>query len=151
MFKKYNLVWGTYTLYNENCSSNWHLLVLKRVLRFVRMLCGIYVPSKVLTQNGDLTNLLKSARKKVPQSARLSAGEGVQSLFGQCLTYMWCCNLWCVTQVWLRLGMWRMAEGGVAEVWHTEIPTINTPRHQDTKTPRYQEPKVNRKGPLRYL
>ena len=27
-------------------------------------------------QNGDLANLLKSARKKVPQSARLSAGGG---------------------------------------------------------------------------
>ena len=27
-------------------------------------------------QNGDLTKSLKSARKKVPQSARLSAGGG---------------------------------------------------------------------------
>ena len=35
-------------------------------------------------QNGDLTKSLKSARKKVPQSARLSAGGEVQSLFGQC-------------------------------------------------------------------
>ena len=35
-------------------------------------------------QNGDLTKLLKSAQKKVPQSARLSAGGGMQSLFGQC-------------------------------------------------------------------
>ena len=35
-------------------------------------------------QNGDLTKSLKSARKKVPQSALLSAGGGVQSLFGQC-------------------------------------------------------------------
>ena len=35
-------------------------------------------------QNGDLTKLLKSARKKVPQSARLSAGGGVQKLKGQC-------------------------------------------------------------------
>ena len=34
-------------------------------------------------QNGDLTKSLKSARKKVPQSARLSAG-GVQLLLGQC-------------------------------------------------------------------
>ena len=84
-------------------------------------------------------------QEKSSPSARLSAGEGVQSLFGQCLTYMWCCNLWCVTQVWLRLGMWRMAEGGVAEVWHTEIPTINTPRHQDTKTPRYQDTKSQQK------
>ena len=32
-------------------------------------------------QNGDLTNLLKSARKKVPQSTCLSVG---QSQFGQC-------------------------------------------------------------------
>ena len=38
----------------------------------------------IYTQNGDLTKLLKSARKKVPQSARLSAGGGVQKLKGQC-------------------------------------------------------------------
>ena len=38
----------------------------------------------IYPQNGDLTKLLKSARKKVPQSARLSAGGGVQKLFGQC-------------------------------------------------------------------
>ena len=31
-------------------------------------------------QNGDLTKLLKSARKKVPPGARLSAGGGVQKL-----------------------------------------------------------------------
>ena len=36
-------------------------------------------------QDGDLTKLLKSAREKVSQSARLSAGGGgVQKLFGQC-------------------------------------------------------------------
>ena len=35
-------------------------------------------------QNGDLTKSLKSARKKVPQSARLSAGGGGRLLFGQC-------------------------------------------------------------------
>ena len=34
--------------------------------------------------NGDLTKLLKLARKKVPQSARLSAGGGMQKLKGQC-------------------------------------------------------------------
>ena len=28
----------------------------------------------IYSQNGDLTKLLKSAQKKVPQSARLSAG-----------------------------------------------------------------------------
>ena len=33
------------------------------------MLCAL-----MYRQNGDLANLLKSARKKVPQSARLSAG-----------------------------------------------------------------------------
>ena len=39
----------------------------------------------IYPQNGDLTKSLKSARKKVPQSARLSAGGGkVQKLFGQC-------------------------------------------------------------------
>ena len=42
------------------------------------MLCAL-----MYRQNGDLANLLKSVRKKVPQSARLSAGERVQSLFGQ--------------------------------------------------------------------
>ena len=30
----------------------------------------------ICPQNDDLTNLLKPARKKVPQSARLNAGEG---------------------------------------------------------------------------
>ena len=35
-------------------------------------------------QNGDLTKSLKSARKKVPQSALLRAGGGGQSLFGEC-------------------------------------------------------------------
>ena len=38
----------------------------------------------IYPQNGDLTKLLKSARKKVPQSARLSADGGVQKLKGQC-------------------------------------------------------------------
>ena len=35
------------------------------------MLCAL-----MYRQNGDLANLLKSAGKKVPQSGRLSAGEG---------------------------------------------------------------------------
>ena len=38
----------------------------------------------IYPQNSDLTKSLKSARKKVPQSARLSAGGGVQLPFGQC-------------------------------------------------------------------
>ena len=38
----------------------------------------------IYPQNSDLTKSLKSARKKVPQSARLSAGGGVQKLKGQC-------------------------------------------------------------------
>ena len=38
----------------------------------------------IYPQNGDLTKLLKSARKKVPKSARLSAGGGGQKLKGQC-------------------------------------------------------------------
>ena len=38
----------------------------------------------IYPQNGDLAKSLKSARKKVPQSVRLSAGGGGQSLFGQC-------------------------------------------------------------------
>ena len=44
---------------------------------------GFFV-AVIYPQNGDLTKLLKSARKKVPQSARLSAGRGVQKLKGQC-------------------------------------------------------------------
>ena len=38
----------------------------------------------IYPQNGDLKKLLKSSRKKVPQSARLSAGGGGQKLKGQC-------------------------------------------------------------------
>ena len=38
----------------------------------------------IYPQNGDLTKSLKLARKKVPQSALLSAGGGGQLLFGQC-------------------------------------------------------------------
>ena len=49
------------------------------VLRLARMLCAL-----MYRQNGDLANLLKSAQKKVPQSVQMSAGRGVQSLFGQC-------------------------------------------------------------------
>ena len=36
----------------------------------------------IYPQNGDLTKSLKSARKKVPQSARLSAGGGGKSKKG---------------------------------------------------------------------
>ena len=43
------------------------------------MLCAL-----MYRQNSDLANLLKSSRKKVPYSARLSAREEVQKLFGQC-------------------------------------------------------------------
>ena len=42
-------------------------------------LISINVPS-----NGDLTNLLKSVRKKCPRVRGGGAGWGVQSLFGQC-------------------------------------------------------------------
>ena len=45
--------------------------MLRRVLRLARMLWGTYHH-----QNGDLTKLLKSVQKKVPQSALLSAGRG---------------------------------------------------------------------------
>ena len=41
------------------------------------MLCAL-----MYRQNGDLANLLKSARKKVPQSARLSAGGGCNRYLG---------------------------------------------------------------------
>ena len=36
----------------------------------------------IYPQNGDLTKSLKSARKKVPQSARLSAGGGGNRYLG---------------------------------------------------------------------
>ena len=45
--------------------------MLRGVLRLARMLCAL-----MYSQNDDLANLLKSAGKKVPQSGRLSAGEG---------------------------------------------------------------------------
>ena len=51
--------------------------MLRRVLRLARMLCAL-----MYRQNGDLANLLKSARKKVPQSARLSAGGGCNRYLG---------------------------------------------------------------------
>ena len=51
--------------------------MLRRVLRLARMLCAL-----MYHQNGDLANLLKSARKKVPQSARLSAGGGGNRYLG---------------------------------------------------------------------
>ena len=38
----------------------------------------------IYPQNSGLIKSLKSARKKVPQSARLSAGGGGQKLKGQC-------------------------------------------------------------------
>ena len=41
------------------------------------MLCAL-----MYRQNGDLANLLKSAPKKVPQSARLSAGGGRNRYLG---------------------------------------------------------------------
>ena len=50
--------------------------MLRRVLRLARMLCAL-----MYRQNGDLAN---RPGKKVPQSARLSAGGGGQLLFGQC-------------------------------------------------------------------
>ena len=49
-------------------------------------LCTMY------RQNGDLANLLKSARKKVPQSARLSAGGGGNRYLGNAqieVTLIW--------------------------------------------------------------
>ena len=60
--------------------------------------------------------VVKMARIKVPQSARMSAGGGVQSLFGQCpngggvkilgsslktylISYMWNCEVWCSSKL----------------------------------------------------
>ena len=40
----------------QNCSSNGHLLLLRRVLTLARILCGT-------VKNSDLTNLLKSVQK----------------------------------------------------------------------------------------
>ena len=90
-------------LCSENWSSIWYFLLLTMDLRLARILCGTYIPS-----NGDLTKSLKSARKKVPQSARLNAGGGVQKLKGQC-PYACSMNLrgaslTCVTHIfWLLL------------------------------------------------
>ena len=60
------MVWGSYAVKIE---VKMGLLVLRRVLRLARMLCAL-----MYRQNGDLANLLISARKKSAQSARLSAG-----------------------------------------------------------------------------
>ena len=54
------------------------------------MLCEL-----MYRQNGDLANMLKSAQKKVPQSARLSAGGGGAkfiSAMPKCLghEFKWC-------------------------------------------------------------
>ena len=53
--------------------------MLRRVLRLARMLCTL-----MYRQNGDLANLLKSARKKSAPECPNECGEGGQILFGQC-------------------------------------------------------------------
>ena len=70
-------------LCSENWSSNWHLLMLRRVSRLARMLCGTYKYKCTVKWRSD--EFAEIRPKKVPQSARFSAGRGVQSLFGQCL------------------------------------------------------------------
>ena len=61
------MVWGSYAVKIEVKMG----VCLWRVLRLARMLCAL-----IYRQNSDLANLLKLARKKVPQSARLSAEGG---------------------------------------------------------------------------
>ena len=53
--------------------------MLRRVLRLARMLCAL-----MYRQNGDLANLLKSARKKSAPECPFECGGGVQKLKGQC-------------------------------------------------------------------
>ena len=50
----------------------WAFACVKEGVKAYQDACAL-----IYRQNGDLENLLKSARKKVPQSARLSAGGGV--------------------------------------------------------------------------
>ena len=63
--------------------------MLTRDLRLTRILCGTYIPSLRVPQNGDLTKSLKSGRKKVPQSARLSAGGGGEIAIWAMPTWRW--------------------------------------------------------------
>ena len=63
------MVWGSYAV--KNRSYNGHLLVLRRVLRLARMLCAL-----MYRQNGDLANLLKSARKKSAPGCPFECGGG---------------------------------------------------------------------------
>ena len=80
------------------------------------MLCAL-----MYRKNGDLANLLKSARKKVPQSARLSAGRGVQSLFGQCpnafvSNFVGASLIHNSQLIWQRFGRFRSGRGyGVSQ------------------------------------
>ena len=67
------MVWGTYAVEIEN----GHLLLLRRVLRLARMLCAL-----MHRQNGDLANLLKSARKKSAPECPFECGGGSNRYLG---------------------------------------------------------------------
>ena len=54
---------------------NWVFSIVIKVFKTCK-------DSLIYPQNGDLTKSLKSTRKKVPQSARLSAGGGCKSYMG---------------------------------------------------------------------
>ena len=53
--------------------------MLRKVLRPARMLCVL-----MYRQNGDLANLLKSARKKSAPECPFECGGGGESQLGQC-------------------------------------------------------------------
>ena len=53
------------------------MLVLRRVLRLARMLCAL-----MYRQNGDLANLLKSARKKSAPECPFECGGRGDANFG---------------------------------------------------------------------
>ena len=70
------MVWGTYL--EKNCpSSNGHILVLGGSKRLPRWFGALTVFGSI-----QPCRMVKNGPKKVPQSARLSAGGGVKSYLG---------------------------------------------------------------------
>ena len=70
--------WVSITSKEEEMCEELQELFWRTVLQVPRGGPKVFV-ALIYPQNGDLTKLLKSARKKVPQSARLSAGGGCKS------------------------------------------------------------------------
>ena len=73
------MVWGTF-LEKNFPSSNGHLLDFWGVLTLAGMVWGTY-SEKMVKKNGKNGKMVKSRLKKVPQSARLSAGGGVIAIW----------------------------------------------------------------------